>query len=80
LQQPKETAMTRDTQIVLFFARLSGKNLQADFDGGTLSSDGCVLFFHEIETQVGIIRRFAGALHDPRDARYTDHSHSYERC
>jgi hypothetical protein len=67
--------MTQHTQIVLPFARLSGKNLQADFDGGTLSSDGGVLFLREIEAQVGIVSRFAGALHDPRDARYTDHSY-----
>ena len=65
--------MTQDTQIVLPFARLCGKHLQADFDGGTLSSDGGVLFLREIEDQVGIIRRMAGALDDPRDARYTDH-------
>jgi hypothetical protein len=71
----KETAMTQDTQIVLPFARLCGKNLQADFEGGTLSSDGGVLLFREIEAQVGIVRRFAGALDDPRDARYTDHSY-----
>jgi hypothetical protein len=75
LQQKKETAMTQDTQIVLPFARLSGKILQADFDGGTLSSDGGVLFFREIEAQIGIIRRLAGALDDPRDARYTDPSY-----
>ena len=67
--------MAQDTQIVLPLARLSGKNLQADFDGGTLSSDGGVLFLREIEAQVGVIRRFAEALHDPRDARYTDHSY-----
>jgi hypothetical protein len=67
--------MTQDTQIVLPFARLSGKALQADFDGGTLSSDGGVLFLREIEAQIGIIRRFARALDDPRDARYTDHSY-----
>jgi len=67
--------MTQDTQIVLPFASLSGRNLQADFDGGTLSSDGGVLFFREIEAQIGIIRRLAGALDDPRDARYTDHSY-----
>ena len=36
--------MAQDTQIVLPFARLCGKNLQADFDGATLSSDGGVLF------------------------------------
>ncbi len=75
LQQKKETALTQDTQIALPFARLCGKNLQADFDGGTLSSDGGVLFLREIEDQVGIIRRLAGALDDPRDARYTDHSY-----
>ena len=67
--------MAQDTQIVLPFARLAGKNLQADFEGGTLSSDGGVLFLREIEAQVGVIRRFAEALHDPRDARYTDHSY-----
>jgi len=67
--------MTQDTQIVLPFARLSGKHLQADFEGGTLSSDGGVLFLREIEAQVGIISRFAGALNDPRDRRYTDHSY-----
>jgi Transposase DDE domain group 1 len=69
LQQKEETAMTQESQIVLPFARLSGKDLHADFDGGTLSSDGGVLFFREIEAQIGIIRRLAGALDDPRDAR-----------
>jgi len=67
--------MLQDTQIVLPFARLSGKTLQADFQGGTLSSDGGVLFLRDIEAQVGIISRFAGALNDPRDSRYTDHSY-----
>lgn len=67
--------MTQASQIVLPFARLSGKDLHADFDGGTLSSDGGVLFFREIEAQIGLIRRLAGALDDPRDARYTDHSY-----
>ncbi len=65
--------MTQDTQIVLPFARLSGKTLQADFDGGTLTSDGGVLFLRETEAQVGVIRRLAEALDDRRDALYTDH-------
>jgi hypothetical protein len=75
LQQKKETAMLQDMQIVLPFARLSGKTLQADFQGGTLSSDGGILFLRDIEAQIGIINRFAGALNDPRDSRYTDHSY-----
>ncbi len=66
--------MTQDTQIVLPFSRLAGKNLQADFDGGALSSDGGVLFLRETEAHVGVIRRFAQALKDPRDPRYIDHS------
>lgn len=65
--------MTQDTQIVLPFASISGKTLQADFNGGTLTSDGGVLFLRETEAQVGIIRRFAQALDDRRDARYIDH-------
>lgn len=52
-----------------------GKTLQADFDGGTLSSDGGVLLLRETEAQVGIIRRFVAALHDRRDPRYIDYSH-----
>ena len=66
--------MTQDTQSILPFARLCGKTLQADFDGGTLSSDGGVLFLRETEAQVGIIRRFVEALDDRRDARYIDYS------
>jgi hypothetical protein len=67
--------MIQDTQIVLPFARRASKNLQADFDGGTLSSDGGVLFLRDIEAQVGIISRMAGALDDPRDPRHTVHSY-----
>ncbi len=68
--------MTQDTQIVLPFASICGKTLQADFNGGTLSSDGGVLLLRETEAHVGVIRRFVEALDDRRDPRYT--AHSYE--
>jgi len=64
--------MTQDTQSILPFARLCGKTLQADFDGGTLSSDGGVLFLRETEAHVGIMRRFVEALDDRRDPRSID--------
>src|SRR6266568_4320087 len=67
--------MTHDTQIVLPFASLCGKQLQVDFNGGTVTSDGGVLLLREIEAQVGIIGRFVAALNDPRDPRYIDHSY-----
>jgi len=66
--------MPQDTQSVLPFARLAGKNLQGDFNGGTLSSDGGVLLLRETEAHSGIIGRFVQALDDRRDPRYTDHS------
>ncbi len=56
--------MTEETQIVLPFARLRGKILQADFNGGTLTSDGGVLFLRETEAHLGVIRRFVAALDD----------------
>ena len=37
--------MIQETRIGLPFSSLSGRHLQADFDGGALSSDGGVLFF-----------------------------------
>lgn len=67
--------MTHDTQIVLPFASLCGKQLQVDVNGGTVTSDGGVLLLREIEAQVGIIGRFVAALNDPRDPRYIDHSY-----
>jgi hypothetical protein len=66
--------MAQDTQIVLPFARLCGKTLHVDFDGGTVTSDGGVLLLRETESRVGIIRRFVAVLDDRRDGRYTDHS------
>ena len=59
--------MTHDTQIVLPFASLCGKQLQVDCNGGTVTSDGGVLLLREIEAQVGIIGRFVAALNDPRE-------------
>ena len=67
--------MTQHTQIVLPFARLSGKILQADFEGGALSSDGGVLFLREIEAHIGVIGRYVGALDDRRDPRHTGFSY-----
>ena len=52
---------------MLPFARLSGKPLQADFDGGPLSSGGGVLFLRETSAQGGVTRRFVEVLKDPRD-------------
>lgn len=65
--------MTQDTQIVLPFARLCGNPLQADCNGGLLSSDGGVRLLRETEAPVGVLRRVVEARDDRRDPRDIDH-------
>jgi hypothetical protein len=45
---------------------VSGKSVVARFDGGLLSSDAGVLALREIETRLGVARRLAGCIEDPR--------------
>lgn len=66
--------MDQDTQTRLPFTSISGKKVEADFDGGNVTSDGGALFLREVEKEVGVIGRFVGVLRDGRDQRYVDHS------
>jgi hypothetical protein len=45
-----------------------------DFSGGTLSSDGGVLFLRQIDASLGLTRTLAGCFNDQRDQRFVDHS------
>ncbi len=65
--------MDQDNQIVLSFASISGKKVEADFEGGQVTSDGGALFLRTVEKGVGVIRRLVGAIQDRRDERYVDH-------
>ena len=65
--------MTKCTKQLLLFKGISGKKIQADFDGGEVSSDAGLLFLRETETKHGIIRRMANVLRDRRHPSYTTH-------
>jgi hypothetical protein len=52
---------------------LRGKKLQADFDGGALTSDAGALLLREVDRRTGLIDRLVEALHDGRDPRYVVH-------
>lgn len=67
--------MTQHTQSPLIFANISGKKGQADFDAGTLSSDGGVLFLRPLEAQMEIIKRLSQVLVDRRHQSYVEHSY-----
>jgi hypothetical protein len=64
----------QDTENILPFASISGKKVEADFDGGTVTSDGGVLFLRELESRIGIIQRLAGCLRDGRLQSHTRHT------
>lgn len=67
--------MTQHTQSPLTFANIAGKKVQADFDAGTLSSDGGVLLLRPLETRLEIIKRLSQVLIDHRHQSYADHSY-----
>jgi len=58
----------------LLFQDLGPRKVVADFSGGTLSSDGGVLFLRQIDHRLGLSRQLAECFYDQRDARFVDHS------
>src|SRR5881628_1615524 len=58
----------------LLFQDLGPRKVVADFSGGSLSSDGGVLFLRQIDRGLGLSRQLAGCFYDQRDQRFVDHS------
>lgn len=53
--------------------RLRRQAVEADFDGGTLTSDGGLLLLREVDRRLNLIARIDEAIPDPRDPLYTAH-------
>jgi hypothetical protein len=66
--------MIEHSQIRLPFASISGKRVEADFAGGTVTSDGGVLLLRKLESQMGFVARMVEALRDRRHPSYIDHT------
>ena len=64
------------SQITLAFANLSGKKIEADFDGGTTTSDGGVLLLRQADARTGIVDRIVEAMSDQRHQSYIDHTYT----
>jgi hypothetical protein len=56
------------------FPAVGGKKLTAAFDGGRLTSDGGVMLLAAVERRIGIARRLAALIADPRDPALVRHS------
>ena len=58
----------------LLFQDLGLRKVVADFSGGTLSSDGGVLFLRQVDLSLGLTRRLAGCFGDQRNQIFVEHA------
>ena len=49
------------------FGRLGRCTIEANFEGGALSSDGGLMLLRQVDRRIGLSRTVADALHDPRN-------------
>ena len=66
--------MRKDNEMKLDFASISGKKVEATFDGGNLTSDGGVLHLRAVDKAIGLIDRLCGCIADDRHPSYVAHS------
>jgi hypothetical protein len=66
--------MTDCTAEPLLFASLKRQNIQADFRGGRLTSDGGALLLREVDRSVGLIDALNACIVDPRNPFFIAHS------
>jgi|TARA_B100000315_G_scaffold154515_1_gene143048 hypothetical protein len=64
----------QDNHSRVSFASILGKQVEATFDGGTLTSDSGALLFRAVESKVGVVDGLVNALTDRRHPSYVDHS------
>ena len=68
------TVEVQDNQLALPFASVSGKQVEAVFDGGALTSDIGLMLLREVASRIGILSRIVEALTDRRHPSYVDHT------
>lgn len=61
-------------QQTLLFQDLGSRQVVVDFSGGTLSSDGGVLFLRQADRSLGLTRRLAACFRDHRHPVFVEHS------
>jgi len=66
--------MPKCTDATVGFGRLGRRVIEANFDGGDLSSDGGLLLLRRVDERIGLSRAAAAVLSDPRDPARITHS------
>jgi len=57
----------------LLFSNLKNKKIQADFNGGSLTSDAGALVLRELDKHIGLIDAINGCIPDPRNQFFIAH-------
>lgn len=65
--------MTDCTRQPLLFSSLKSKKIQADFNGGSLTSDAGVLLLREVDKHLGLIDAINRCIPDPRNEFFIVH-------
>ena len=65
--------MTQCNRSKLVLSRLVGRRIEADFNGGRLTSDSGLVLLREVDRRLGLLDAVNEAVPDPRDPRYTSH-------
>jgi hypothetical protein len=71
---PTASSWTDCNNQPLLFQDLGPRKVLADFSGGTLSSDGGVLFLRQVDLSLGLTRRLADCFGDQREQVFVEHS------
>lgn len=66
--------MPKCTAHKLDFGRLGRRVIEANFEGGALSSDGGLMLVRQVDRRIGLSAAVADALHDPRDPDRITHA------
>ena len=66
--------MTKCNAIQLEFASCQGGKVEADFEGGEVSSDGGLLLLREVDRQLDVLARASKCLRDDRDPARVQHT------
>ena len=66
--------MTVCSTKIIEYARCKGRKVQAQFNGGDITSDGGVMLLRAVDRRLQLTKRIAATLNDPRCSSKTRHS------